>query len=218
MCECVREREREDQWCGQAYLNAGKAYVKFCGYMAAAAVPVCHRLGFAGLQTTDRHISPICPGRVELRSLRRGTRLRAFVAQHIDVGAVPPAESSEEQRAPPTIEVEFLGPEPGPDGAAQVDRASVASGEKLLRTMMLENKLGLYDLYGKIMNCGGGGSCGTCIVEILEGGELLNERTDAEDRHLQKKPENWRLSCQTIMGNKLNSGKVVVQRLPQKRK
>jgi len=36
------------------------------------------------------------------------------------------------------------------------------------------------------MNCGGGGSCGTCIVEILEGKELLNERTDAEYKYLKK--------------------------------
>jgi ferredoxin len=43
---------------------------------------------------------------------------------------------------------------------------SVVSGEKLLRTIILDNKLELYGLYGKVMNCGGGGSCGTCIVEV----------------------------------------------------
>ncbi|OMO80514.1 hypothetical protein COLO4_24048 [Corchorus olitorius] len=32
------------------------------------------------------------------------------------------------------------------------------------------------------------------------------------------KPESWRLACQTIVGNKENSGKVVVQRLPQWKK
>jgi ferredoxin len=95
---------------------------------------------------------------------------------------------------------------------------SVVSGEKLLRTIILDNKLELYGLYGKVMNCGGGGSCGTCIVEILEGKDLLNERTDAEYKFLKKKPETWRLSCQTIVGDKSNSGEVVVQRLPQKKK
>jgi ferredoxin len=63
---------------------------------------------------------------------------------------------------------------------------SVVSGEKLLRTIILDNKLELYGLYGKVMNCGGGGSCGTCIVEILEGKDLLNERTDAEYKFLKK--------------------------------
>ncbi|KAE8783616.1 photosynthetic NDH subunit of subcomplex B 3, chloroplastic [Hordeum vulgare] len=59
----------------------------------------------------------------------------------------------------------------------------------------------------KLMNCGGGGSCGTCIVEIIDGKELLSPRTDAENRYLKKKPESWRLTCQTIVGNKENSGK-----------
>ncbi|KAG5121695.1 hypothetical protein JHK84_040035 [Glycine max] len=31
---------------------------------------------------------------------------------------------------------------------------------------MLDNKIELYATYGKLMNCGGGGSCGTCIVEV----------------------------------------------------
>lgn len=92
------------------------------------------------------------------------------------------------------------------------------SGEKLLRSIMQDNKIELYAAYGKVMNCGGGGSCGTCIVEILDGRELLNDRTDTENKYLKKKPESWRLACQTIVGNKENSGKVVVQRIPQWKK
>lgn len=175
---------------------------------------------------------------------------------------------------------------------------------------MAVTESGLADLQGKVMNCGGGGSCGTCIVEvldrrhvlfslpclatsrvviimtlkclqlnlflkkwlqlrmdivscnwikprlgivnlqILDGKELLNERTNTENRYLKKvgsvqftqlrcastvllvlesvrstplvfymqmscqltvclwqKPESWRLACQTIVGNKENSGK-----------
>ncbi|XP_031476913.1 uncharacterized protein LOC116248302 isoform X2 [Nymphaea colorata] len=73
-------------------------------------------------------------------------------------------------------------------------------------------------LQGKVMNCGGGGSCGTCIVEILDGKDLLSERTNAELRYLKKKPDSWRLACQTIVGNKTNSGKVIVQCKPQWKK
>ncbi|XP_062232089.1 photosynthetic NDH subunit of subcomplex B 3, chloroplastic-like [Phragmites australis] len=120
--------------------------------------------------------------------------------------------------AKPQIELEFVGPKPGADGSYPVDRVAAASGEKLLRDVMSENKIELYAPYGKVMNCGGGGSCGTCIVEIIDGKELLNERTNTENRYLKKKPESWRLACQTIVGNKENSGKVVVQRLPQWKK
>ncbi|RID77645.1 hypothetical protein BRARA_A00536 [Brassica rapa] len=119
---------------------------------------------------------------------------------------------------PPEIELEFFGPKPGSDGTYPRDKAKAVSGEKLLRSIMQDNKLELYATYGKVMNCGGGGSCGTCIVEILDGRELLNERTDTENKYLKKKPESWRLACQTIVGNKENSGKVVVQRIPQWKK
>ncbi|KAG4933963.1 hypothetical protein JHK87_047965 [Glycine soja] len=89
--------------------------------------------------------------------------------------------------SPPEIELEFIGPKPGSDGSYPVERVKAISGEKLLRNIMLDNKIELYATYGKLMNCAGGGSCGTCIVE---------------------KPESWRLACQTIVGNKENSGKV----------
>ncbi|KAH9298053.1 hypothetical protein KI387_029735, partial [Taxus chinensis] len=90
---------------------------------------------------------------------------------------------------------------------APVEEASATSGDKLLRDIMLDNNIQLYATYGKVMNCGGGGSCGTCLVEILEGRELLNERTSMEERYLKKKPGTWRLACQTIVGNKKNGGK-----------
>ncbi|XP_065850612.1 photosynthetic NDH subunit of subcomplex B 3, chloroplastic [Euphorbia lathyris] len=114
----------------------------------------------------------------------------------------------------PEIELEFIGPKPDDP----VEKAKAVSGEKLLRNIMLDNKIELYAPYGKLMNCGGGGSCGTCIVEIVDGKALLNEKTNTEHRYLIKKPESWRLACQTIVGNKENSGKVVVQRLPQWKK
>ncbi|PWA78180.1 2Fe-2S ferredoxin-like superfamily protein [Artemisia annua] len=128
------------------------------------------------------------------------------------------AATQEPPTATPEIELEFIGPKPEGDGKYPVDRAAALSGEKLLRTIMSDNKLELYGTYGKVMNCGGGGSCGTCIVEVVEGQELLNERTNAELKYLKKKPESWRLACQTIVGNKENSGKVVIQRLPQWKK
>lgn len=118
----------------------------------------------------------------------------------------------------PQIQLEFIGPKPEPDGSYLKQTAVVNSGEKLLRNIMIDNKIELYAAYGKLMNCGGGGSCGTCIVEILEGQELVNERTATENRYLKKKPASWRLACQTIVGNKENAGKVAVQRLPQWKK
>ncbi|KAK9946114.1 hypothetical protein M0R45_011591 [Rubus argutus] len=133
--------------------------------------------------------------------------------------SVPCSGSSPElPPSQPEIELEFIAPKPANDGSYPVEKATAISGEKLLRSIMSDNKIELYATYGKLMNCGGGGSCGTCIVEIIDGKDLLNERTNTELKYLKKKPESWRLACQTIVGNKENSGKVVVQRIPQWKK
>ncbi|EPS60932.1 hypothetical protein M569_13870, partial [Genlisea aurea] len=114
-------------------------------------------------------------------------------------------ETSDSLPESPEIQLEFLGPKPGDE----VRIVKSKSGDKLMRTIMLDNKIELYATYGKLMNCGGGGSCGTCIVEIIQGKELLNERRNTEFRYLKNKPETWRLACQTIVGDKENSGKVI---------
>lgn len=68
-----------------------------------------------------------------------------------------------------------------------------------LRLKALENQIDIYTLVGKMMNCGGYGQCGTCIVEIADGMENLSPRTEVEDRKLKKKPSNYRLACQTLV-------------------
>nr|WP_290428465.1 2Fe-2S iron-sulfur cluster-binding protein [Thermocoleostomius sinensis] len=75
----------------------------------------------------------------------------------------------------------------------------VAADGANLRFKALENGVDLYTFMGKMMNCGGYGQCGTCIVEVTEGMENLSPRTDVENRKLKKKPENYRLACQTLV-------------------
>jgi len=74
----------------------------------------------------------------------------------------------------------------------------VANGANL-REKALENGIDLYTFSGKLMNCGGYGQCGTCIVEIVEGMDNLSPRTEVENRKLKRKPENYRLACQTLV-------------------
>ena len=50
------------------------------------------------------------------------------------------------------------------------------------------------------------GICGTCVIEIIEGGENLTEKTEEEEDFLGD-VENERLGCQC----KLKSGKVEVE-------
>jgi ferredoxin len=87
---------------------------------------------------------------------------------------------------------------PGIKFVKENSEAIVADGANL-RLKALENHIDLYTLTGKMMNCGGYGQCGTCIVAIQEGMENLSPRTEVENRKLKKKPENYRLACQTLV-------------------
>lgn len=91
------------------------------------------------------------------------------------------------------------------------DQDVIAADGANLRFKALENGIDLYTLMGKMMNCGGYGQCGTCIVEISEGMENLSPRTDVEQKKLRKKPDTYRLACQTVV-----NGPVSVKTKPKK--
>jgi ferredoxin len=79
------------------------------------------------------------------------------------------------------------------------NREAVAADGANLRLQALQNKIDIYTFMGKMRNCGGYGQCGTCIVEVVEGMENLSPRTPVETRKLKKKPQNYRLACQTLV-------------------
>lgn len=79
------------------------------------------------------------------------------------------------------------------------NKEAIAADGANLRLKALENGIDLYTFMGKVMNCGGYGQCGTCIVEIVEGEENLSPRTEVEARKLKRKPDSYRLACQTLV-------------------
>lgn len=91
------------------------------------------------------------------------------------------------------------------------DKEVVCASGANLRFKALENGVDLYTFMGKMMNCGGYGQCGTCLVEIVEGMDNLSPRTEVEERKLKKKPETYRLACQAMV-----NGSVTVKTKPQK--
>ncbi|MGD2180793.1 2Fe-2S iron-sulfur cluster-binding protein [Lusitaniella coriacea] len=84
------------------------------------------------------------------------------------------------------------------------EKEIIAADGANLREKALENDIDIYTMMGKITNCGGYGQCGTCIVEIVEGEENLSERTDFEQRKLRKKPDSYRLACQTLVNGPIS--------------
>ena len=89
----------------------------------------------------------------------------------------------------------------------------VAADGANLRYKAMENDIDIYTFVGKMMNCGGYGQCGTCIVEVVDGMGNLSPRTEVEKRKLKKYPDSYRLSCQTMV-----NGPVSIRTKPQKKK
>jgi len=68
-----------------------------------------------------------------------------------------------------------------------------------LRNVLLDAKVAVYGERAKFTNCGGGMSCGTCVVEVSDNLDW-EKRPDIETRRLSKKyAESARLSCNTII-------------------
>ncbi|ESW22644.1 hypothetical protein PHAVU_005G170200 [Phaseolus vulgaris] len=116
---------------------------------------------------------------------------------------------------PPYVGFVFVSSVLLPDGTPDMHFRSACGGQKL-RNIMMDSNIELYGPYARaLLNCAGGGTCGTCMVEVLEGQELLNPRTDKEKKLLKKKPKNWRLACQTVVGEADTRGALVIQQLPE---
>lgn len=75
----------------------------------------------------------------------------------------------------------------------------IAADGANLREKAIQNGIDLYTFRGKLMNCGGYGQCGTCVVEIVEGADQLSPRTPFEEKILRRKPANYRLACQVLV-------------------
>mmetsp|Transcript_11850 Transcript_11850/g.14908 ORF Transcript_11850/g.14908 Transcript_11850/m.14908 type:complete len:330 (+) Transcript_11850:3-992(+) len=106
-----------------------------------------------------------------------------------------------------------------PDGSETVLKMLAGSN---LRGEMVRQGLTVYDPSTKRYdqpyvtgNCGGEGICGTCLVEVVEGKELLSEPDRVESMVLEKRPVRWRLSCRTIVGATNTPGSVTFKSMPQ---
>uniref|UniRef100_A0A0F7GZ29 Photosynthetic NDH subcomplex B 3 n=1 Tax=Geranium maderense TaxID=28964 RepID=A0A0F7GZ29_9ROSI len=121
----------------------------------------------------------------------------------------------EEEEGPPSVDFAFIASVLLPDGTPDLHLRRGVGGQNL-RKFMMETNIELYGPYSRpLLNCAGGGTCGTCMVEVVDGKELLNRRTDIEKEKLKKKPKNWRLACQTTVGNPESRGMLVIQQLPE---
>jgi len=68
-----------------------------------------------------------------------------------------------------------------------------------LRKAALDAGINPYKGLNNFNNCGGLGQCGTCVMEVIEGGRNLSPRSDVEEVYLADRPANYRLSCRTTV-------------------
>ncbi|CAN7001078.1 hypothetical protein BRARA_E02530 [Brassica rapa] len=149
-----------------------------------------------------------------LRSKDNAPRTKTIRAISTAPTSQPPV-AAEPDDEPPAVDFAFVHSVLLPDGTPDVHWRRACGGQKL-RDIMLDTNIELYGPYSKpLSNCAGVGTCATCMVEIVNGKELLNPRTDIEKEKLKRKPKNWRLACQTNVGNPDSTGLVVIQQLPE---
>lgn len=80
-----------------------------------------------------------------------------------------------------------------------------------LRDVALREGIELYGLKGKLGNCGGCGQCITCFVDVRGAApQALSELTVVELQKLRRRPQSWRLACQSLV-----QGSLVVLTRPQ---
>lgn len=93
------------------------------------------------------------------------------------------------------------------------------AGENLRRAMLtrgvkLNDPLSLRFDSGGTGNCGGEATCSTCVVNVVEGGVLLNPQKTQEQQMLVKNPR-WRLACKAIVGYRDREGSMTIRVNPR---
>lgn len=67
-----------------------------------------------------------------------------------------------------------------------------------LRKVLLDSRIDVYGPRAGLTNCGGGGSCATCVVAVDNNADW-DEKPEFERKKLKKYAENARLSCNTFI-------------------
>jgi ferredoxin len=73
-----------------------------------------------------------------------------------------------------------------------------------LREVALREGIELYGLKGRLGNCGGCGQCITCFVDVQGAApDALSPLTAVETQKLRRRPQSWRLACQSLVQRSL---------------
>ena len=107
------------------------------------------------------------------------------------------------------------------DGSGKDQVIDALAGDNL-RLVLMHHHLNLYDSKTHRLDqprvtgdCGGEGICGTCLVEVEEGMDALNNQGPQEKEIMTGRPEAWRAACKTILGANNQEAEIKVRLHPQ---
>lgn len=113
----------------------------------------------------------------------------------------------------------------GPSGEPVLEFDVLAGYGSNLRTALQSNNLKMYDDRTNRFdspfqtgNCGGEGTCGTCMVAVLEGEGLVSAKKNVEQKALlkQQQPPNYRWACRLKIGmDPSKGGTIKIKLRPQ---
>lgn len=92
---------------------------------------------------------------------------------------------------------------------ANLRRAMLSSGVKLNDPLARR-----FDAGVGTGDCGGEGTCCTCVVDVMQGGEVLNAQ-DAQERQILKRFPRWRLACKASVAELSEDTEVVMRVTPR---
>ena len=117
------------------------------------------------------------------------------------------------ERAPIVVEVEH--------GDGTVMTIDALAGENLRRLLQrrgvnIYNKdTKRFDMPYATGDCAGEGLCGTCLVKVNQGMDLLSPKENVEMMITKGRPISWRASCRTVVGADNVPGTIQIQTQPQ---
>lgn len=95
------------------------------------------------------------------------------------------------------------------------------AGENLRRLLLrqgiklYDNKTKRFDMPYSTGDCAGEGICGTCLVDVKEGADLLNPKDATEHFITKQRPGSWRAACRAVVGAENKPGTIRVCLHPQ---